>query len=37
MHLIIKATGSGAGMLSQLLAKNPHNLYDRSDKEKHVS
>ncbi|WP_449599513.1 3' terminal RNA ribose 2'-O-methyltransferase Hen1 [Paenibacillus sp. Marseille-Q9583] len=36
MHLIIKATGSGAGMLSHLLAKNPHNLYDRSDKEARV-
>lgn len=36
MHLIIKATGLGAGMLSHLLAKNPHNLYDRSDKEARV-
>ncbi|GGF83821.1 3' terminal RNA ribose 2'-O-methyltransferase Hen1 [Paenibacillus albidus] len=36
MHLIIKAQGEGAGMLSRLLAKNPYNLYDRTDKEARV-
>lgn len=36
MHLIIKATGTGAGMLSHLLAKNPNNLYDRTEKEARV-
>ncbi|MEK5024064.1 3' terminal RNA ribose 2'-O-methyltransferase Hen1 [Paenibacillus sp. FSL M7-1046] len=36
MHLIIKATGTGAGMLSHLLAKNPNNLYDRIEKEARV-
>ncbi|MBU5353500.1 methyltransferase domain-containing protein [Paenibacillus barcinonensis] len=32
MHLIIKASGEGAGQVSHLLAKNPNNLYDRTDK-----
>ncbi|WP_342554521.1 3' terminal RNA ribose 2'-O-methyltransferase Hen1 [Paenibacillus sp. FSL R7-0652] len=32
MHLIIKASGASAGMVSHLLAKNPNNLYDRTDK-----
>ncbi len=36
MHLIIRATGAGAGMLSHLLAKNPNNLYDRMEKEARV-
>ncbi|KUP21586.1 3' terminal RNA ribose 2'-O-methyltransferase Hen1 [Paenibacillus sp. DMB5] len=36
MHLIIRATGAGAGMLSHLLAKNPNNLYDRTEKEARV-
>ncbi|WP_310831561.1 3' terminal RNA ribose 2'-O-methyltransferase Hen1 [Paenibacillus pedocola] len=36
MHLIIRATGTGAGMLSHLLAKNPNNLYDRTEKEARV-
>ncbi|MGO4529543.1 methyltransferase domain-containing protein [Paenibacillus sp. 2TAF8] len=32
MHLIIKASGAGAGVISHLLAKNPNNVYDRTDK-----
>ncbi|MNO19253.1 RNA repair, ligase-Pnkp-associating, region of Hen1 [compost metagenome] len=36
MHLIIRATGAGAGMLSHLLAKNPNNLYDRMEKDARV-
>ncbi|WP_019913351.1 3' terminal RNA ribose 2'-O-methyltransferase Hen1 [Paenibacillus sp. HW567] len=36
MHLNIRATGAGAGMLSHLLAKNPNNLYDRMEKEARV-
>lgn len=36
MHLIIRATGAGAGMLSHLLAKNPNNLYDRTEKEARI-
>lgn len=36
MHLTIRATGTGAGNLSHLLAKNPYNLYDRGDKEARV-
>ncbi|MBW4084382.1 3' terminal RNA ribose 2'-O-methyltransferase Hen1 [Paenibacillus sp. S150] len=36
MHLIIRVTGAGAGMLSRLLAKNPDNLYDRMEKEARV-
>ncbi|KWX72992.1 methyltransferase type 12 [Paenibacillus riograndensis] len=36
MHLIIRAVGAGAGMLSHLLAKNPNNLYDRMEKDARV-
>lgn len=36
MHLIIRASGAGAGMLSHLLAKNPNNLYDRTEKDARV-
>lgn len=32
MHITLKATGAGAGMVSHLLAKNPYNLYDRTEK-----
>ncbi|WJH31052.1 hypothetical protein N6H13_11010 [Paenibacillus sp. CC-CFT742] len=32
MHLILKATGEGAGIVSHLLSKNPNNVYDRTDK-----
>lgn len=32
MQLSIKATGERADVLSYLLAKNPHNLYDRNEK-----
>lgn len=32
MYLTIKATGEHASMISHLLAKNPHNLYDRTEK-----
>ncbi|MDN4617361.1 3' terminal RNA ribose 2'-O-methyltransferase Hen1 [Paenibacillus sp. PsM32] len=32
MYLTIKATGEHANMISHLLAKNPHNLYDRTEK-----
>lgn len=36
MQLTIKATGEGAKMLSFLLAKNPQNLYDRTEKGQRV-
>lgn len=36
MHLTIRATGAGAGMLSHLLAKNPSNLYERMEKDSRV-
>ena len=36
MHLILKATGEGAGIVSHLLSKNPNNVYDRTDKGVHV-
>lgn len=32
MHLIVKASGADAGVVSHLLAKNPLNIYDRIDK-----
>ncbi|WIM41190.1 3' terminal RNA ribose 2'-O-methyltransferase Hen1 [Paenibacillus sp. PK4536] len=32
MYLTIKATGTHASMISHLLAKNPNNLYDRTEK-----
>ncbi|MBR2567280.1 MAG: 3' terminal RNA ribose 2'-O-methyltransferase Hen1 [Paenibacillus sp.] len=32
MHLILKASGANAGVVSHLLAKNPNNVYDRMDK-----
>lgn len=32
MHLILKASGADAGVVSHLLAKNPLNIYDRVDK-----
>ncbi|MCP1135643.1 3' terminal RNA ribose 2'-O-methyltransferase Hen1 [Paenibacillus polysaccharolyticus] len=32
MHLILKASGVNAGVVSHLLAKNPNNVYDRTDK-----
>ncbi|WP_338707925.1 3' terminal RNA ribose 2'-O-methyltransferase Hen1 [Paenibacillus amylolyticus] len=32
MHLILKASGADAGIVSHLLAKNPLNIYDRVDK-----
>lgn len=32
MHLILKASGAEAGVVSHLLAKNPLNIYDRVDK-----
>lgn len=32
MHLIVKASGVNAGVVSHLLAKNPNNVYDRTDK-----
>jgi len=32
VQLAIKATGEGAKALSFLLAKNPQNLYDRTEK-----
>ncbi|MEO2205187.1 3' terminal RNA ribose 2'-O-methyltransferase Hen1 [Paenibacillus pabuli] len=32
MHLILKASGEGAGIVSHLLSKNPNNVYDRTDK-----
>ncbi|AJE50876.1 3' terminal RNA ribose 2'-O-methyltransferase Hen1 [Paenibacillus polymyxa] len=32
MHITLKATGNNAGMISHLLAKNPHNTYDRTEK-----
>jgi len=32
MHLILKASGADAGVVSRLLAKNPLNIYDRVDK-----
>lgn len=32
MHLILKASGADAGVISHLLAKNPLNIYDRVDK-----
>ncbi|WP_340400769.1 3' terminal RNA ribose 2'-O-methyltransferase Hen1 [Paenibacillus sp. FSL H8-0079] len=32
MHLILKASGTDAGAVSHLLAKNPLNIYDRVDK-----
>ncbi|MEK3827299.1 methyltransferase domain-containing protein [Paenibacillus sp. FSL K6-1558] len=32
MHLIVKACGVNAGVVSHLLAKNPNNVYDRTDK-----
>ncbi|CAI6081724.1 hypothetical protein PAECIP112173_03303 [Paenibacillus sp. JJ-100] len=32
MHLILKASGANAGVVSHLLAKNPNNVYDRTDK-----
>ncbi|WP_279628242.1 hypothetical protein [Paenibacillus kribbensis] len=31
MHITLKATGADAGMISHLLAKNPYNLYDRTE------
>lgn len=36
MHLILKARGAGAGAVSRLLAKNPHNVYDRTEKDARV-
>lgn len=32
MHLIIQASGADAAVVSHLLAKNPGNIYDRTDK-----
>ncbi|MDP1510031.1 3' terminal RNA ribose 2'-O-methyltransferase Hen1 [Paenibacillus sp. CMAA1739] len=32
MHITLKATGTNAGMISHLLAKNPNNTYDRTEK-----
>ncbi|APB77469.1 3' terminal RNA ribose 2'-O-methyltransferase Hen1 [Paenibacillus polymyxa] len=32
MHITLKATGTNAGMISHLLAKNPYNTYDRTEK-----
>ncbi|WP_058828987.1 3' terminal RNA ribose 2'-O-methyltransferase Hen1 [Paenibacillus polymyxa] len=32
MHITLKATGNNAGMISHLLAKNPYNTYDRTEK-----
>lgn len=32
MHLMMKARGAGSGAVSRLLAKNPHNVYDRMEK-----
>ena len=32
MHITLKATGTHAGMISHLLAKNPYNTYDRTEK-----
>jgi len=32
MHLMIRASGDGARAVSHLLAKNPQNVYDRTDK-----
>ena len=32
MHLILKASGEGADIVSHLLSKNPNNVYDRTDK-----
>ncbi|CAM3185393.1 3' terminal RNA ribose 2'-O-methyltransferase Hen1 [Paenibacillus taichungensis] len=32
MHLMLKARGAGSGAVSRLLAKNPHNVYDRMEK-----
>lgn len=32
MHLMLKVRGTGAGAVSRLLAKNPHNVYDRMEK-----
>ncbi len=32
MYLKIRSVGPDAGMISHLLAKNPHNLYDRNEK-----
>ncbi|WP_264083637.1 hypothetical protein [Paenibacillus sp. BJ-4] len=32
MHITLKATGTDAGVISHLLAKNPYNLYDRTEK-----
>ncbi|MCL9659618.1 methyltransferase domain-containing protein [Paenibacillus hunanensis] len=32
MYLKIRSVGQDAGMISHLLAKNPHNLYDRDEK-----
>ncbi|MCG7377677.1 methyltransferase domain-containing protein [Paenibacillus sp. ACRSA] len=32
MHLIIQASGEDASVVSHLLAKNPNNIYDRTDK-----
>ncbi|KQY91115.1 3' terminal RNA ribose 2'-O-methyltransferase Hen1 [Paenibacillus sp. Root52] len=32
MHLILQASGEDAAVVSHLLAKNPNNIYDRTDK-----
>ncbi|WP_338541939.1 3' terminal RNA ribose 2'-O-methyltransferase Hen1 [Paenibacillus tundrae] len=32
MHLILQASGADAAVVSHLLAKNPNNIYDRTDK-----
>lgn len=32
MYITIKATGTHASMISHLLSKNPHNIYDRTEK-----
>jgi 3' terminal RNA ribose 2'-O-methyltransferase Hen1 len=32
MQLSIKVTGQGAGVVSHLISKNPHNLYERNEK-----